>query len=133
MPHPNEISENTAVSEQTPIRLSLVLGILSFAVLLISAAWYLSSSLSKIEIKLDSISTQLTATASTAALLERRLSDHERDSMNTMAKLEGRISVIEKSGSDKTRDIERSVTDLANAFKVHEALSHLQPIPLPKP
>lgn len=119
---PEEEEQVAVLSEKSPIRLGLILGLFSVAVATVGAAWYLASSLTKIETKLDVIGLQVTTVATSMNGLDRRLSDHEREDANSWRSIETRVSIIERIGSPKIPEIERKVTDLENDIKVMKML-----------
>lgn len=115
----------SAISERTPVRLGLFVG---GVVGLVSAAWFLGSSFSKIETKLDMIVTQNAQNASLATSLEKKVTDHEKEDQAKWTSIDTRVRVIETSGSEKTREIEKALFDLRAEYKLHEALSKQQGI-----
>lgn len=122
MPKHTEEEEVAVLSERSPIRLGLILGLFSVAVATIGAAWYLASSLTKIETKLDTIAAQVTLTASSTAILERRVSDHEREDANSWRNIETRVAIIERIGSPKIPELEKKMGDLENKVQLMDAL-----------
>lgn len=118
-----ETKTTTPVSEETPVRLGLILSVIGVVVIFIGAAWYLATALSKIETRLDIMLSRQDSTATIASNLERRQGEHEREDQGKWSVWETRLSIIERTGSEKTREIEKSLADLRNDFRVHEALS----------
>lgn len=118
-----ETKTMTPVSEETPVRLGLILAIIGIVVIFIGAAWYLATVLSKIETRLDIIMSRQENTATIALNLDRKQGEHEREDQGKWSAIDTRLSIIERTGSEKTREIEKMLSELRNDFRVHEALS----------
>lgn len=114
----NEPETEQVLSENSPIRLGLILGLFSVCVATIGAAWYLASALTKIETKLDAIGIQVAATSSAAVAIERRQTEHEKDDNTMWRGLETRVSIIEKIGSPKIPELEKKINDMDYELKV---------------
>lgn len=121
-PEVEEPDTNT-VSERTKIPLGTLIALFSVIIVLITVTWYLGTMLSKIEVKLDTMAAMMTTVSTKNATIEVKQSDHEREDLKMWTMIDGRLSVIEKSGSEKTRDIEKELNALRNDFRVHEMMS----------
>lgn len=123
MPHHDVDIDGDAgvVNEKRTVPVGFALALFSVFVVLVGATWYLGTTQAKIETKLDSALTILSTINGKYETLDRKVNDHEREDMGKWTAIDTRVSVIEKSGSEKTREIERSLNDLKNDFKVHEA------------
>lgn len=118
-----EEPDTNTVSERTKIPLGTLIALFSVIIVLITVTWYLGTMLSKIEVKLDTMAAMMTTVSTKNATIEVKQSDHEREDLKMWTMIDGRLSVIEKSGSEKTRDIEKELNALRNDFRVHEMMS----------
>lgn len=118
-----EEPDTNTVSERTKIPLGTLIALFSVIIVLITVTWYLGTMLSKIEVKLDTMAAMMTTVSSKNANIEDKQSSHERDDLKMWTTIDGRLSVIEKSGSEKTREIEKELNSLRNDFRVHEMMS----------
>lgn len=119
-----EEAANRALTERTPVQIGLVLGVLGLVGAGIIAAVAIGSSkISEFSTKLDNITGLLNTAVANGRDLEVKLNGHEKEDQAKWTAIDTRVTVIEKSGSEKTREIERNLNTLQNDFRVHETLS----------
>jgi hypothetical protein len=119
--------EELTLTERSKVPLTMVGALFGFLVVLISAAWFLATSLSQIQSKLDAVTLLLGSVSTKTTTIEVRQSEHEREDIKNWTVMDGRLSVIEKSGSEKTREIERELNTLRNDVRVHERITSPPP------
>lgn len=117
-----EEPDAVTLSERTKVPLGTLLAAFSIIAVFVGTTWYLGTALSEIKTKLDSQTLLLSTVMTKNGSLESKIIDHEREDISKWTAIDTRVSVIEKSGSDKSREIERELNNLKNDFRLHEAM-----------
>ncbi len=126
-----EREERTTLSDNTKVRLGLVLTVAGLCVgTILGVTAYGAAKVSEFSTKLDNINMLLTRATADSDATQKQVSSHISDDQkewgsvrNDITDTKARVSVIERSGSEKTRELEKQIQDLRRDFQVHEALS----------
>lgn len=113
----------TSLSENTTVRIGLVLSVMGLifgGVITVIAIG--SSKIAEFSTKLDNLTSLMTKVLTQSDMMDRKVNDHINEDQNKWTAVESRLGAVEKNGSDKTREIEKSLNDLRRDFQVHEAL-----------
>lgn len=118
---PGEENNSRAFSlgENTPVRLGLVIAVVG---LVLSAVVWNATNAAKVNAKLDTLTGMVSKVANASEINERRVSDHIADDRRMWTEVEARLAVLERSGSEKARELERDLGVLRREFEVHRAI-----------
>lgn len=114
LPHWAAIMREEAISEKTPVRLGLLIMVVTTALGLIfggaSGIWWWASWSSKVDTKLNSIETLVTTMGLTDSTRDKQLDDVDR-----------RVMRLETVGSPAVQQIQKDITELLRKFDMHMA------------
>lgn len=115
-------AERMDIVRDPKIPLGLMIALFSVFVVLITSAYWLGSTLAEIKTEVRSAVSLLQSVSTRNGSLESRQVEHERADTDKWTQIDKRLSQVEISGSDKTRELERELTALKAKFDLHEAI-----------
>lgn len=111
------------ISENTPVRLGVMVGIIVFIIGLVTgmgAAIYWGGTVSA---KIDQVLAQQSSIIVKNDGMEKDIIAHKTEDMTRWTTIDTRLAIVEKTGSEKTRELEKTLTELQKQFEIHRQKS----------
>ena len=111
------------INESTGVSLKVLIGVATgILVPLVSGFFWVAMNVAEIKTTLISMQALQLRAGTEAAALDKKLVEHVAEDSTKWQDIERRVTVIEKSGSEKAHELEKRLNEMDIQFRVHVAM-----------